>query len=154
MKESPAPPKRGPFLTVQGERVVLKADGRWFSNGSEITHQKTCEAFFKHIGFDEEKNHYYVHIGYERLYIDVEDTAYFVKDIQDRELIMSNDKAYLTQNCSFSYEEKTGSLYVETQDHVRAKCLRHVHYFLLSHYDEKASTIALPGQIIKVRFLK
>lgn len=156
MAESPSTPsgKRGDFFVVQGEHVVLKSDGRWFSNGTEITHRKTCEAFFKNVGFDEVLKKFYVHIGYERLFIDVEDTAFFVQAVSGSTLHFSNEKSYTAKDCVFTYNPAKPALYVTSPLNERARCLRDIHYSLLSKFDEKKSTIQLDGESISIAILK
>ena len=67
----------GPFIDL--EEIRIDRFGRWLSNGAEITHAETVRAYSQHLGRDAEG--YFVSIGKDFKRIRVEDTAFFVIDI-------------------------------------------------------------------------
>lgn len=67
-------------LFVDHEDVTLSKDGLWLSNGQEIEHQATCDAFFRNLKCD--KSGYFIEIGRDQKRIQVEDTAFFVRDLE------------------------------------------------------------------------
>ncbi len=82
------------FKYVDLENLVLSKNGLWLSNGTEVTHEQTCRAFFKNIGRDDEG--YFIQIGKDFKRFTVEDTAYFVVRIEGDpssgyELILSDE---------------------------------------------------------------
>ena len=129
------------FFEVTSEKVVLKKDGRWFSNGEEITHKKTCEAFSKNLHWDETRKQYYVHIGYERLYVEVEDTAYFIVDFR-----LSKGAPFAKTNLGDEFELKQGAvlsssdsqtLYALLPNGQLARLLSYVQSSLASYLEEE-----------------
>lgn len=67
---------------VKGEKIFLRKDATWIADGVEITHDKTRDLFFKSIHWDSTQKQYYLEVGYERIFIEVEDTPYFVVSIE------------------------------------------------------------------------
>ncbi|MBC7384578.1 MAG: hypothetical protein H7301_00260 [Cryobacterium sp.] len=79
-------------LFIDHEKIVLTAEGKFLSNGEEISHQRTVEAFHRFLGHDLEG--YFIKIGADFKRIEVEDTAYFVEAIDwkdDRLLLRISD---------------------------------------------------------------
>jgi hypothetical protein len=70
---SPGSPPPG---WVDLETIVLSSEGVFLSNGEPIAHERTVEAFHRHIGRDDEG--FYIEIGHDFKRIEVEDTVYFV----------------------------------------------------------------------------
>lgn len=65
----------------KGEKIVLRRDGTFIADGIEITHEQTKDLFYRSIDFDQSNNTFFLKVGYERLDIEVEDTALFVRSI-------------------------------------------------------------------------
>lgn len=66
-------------LFVDRETIRLTANGTFLSDGEEITHARTVEAFHRFLDRDDEG--YFIRIGRDFKRIEVEDTARFVSDI-------------------------------------------------------------------------
>jgi hypothetical protein len=62
------------------EVIRLTKDGVFLSDGEEIAHARTIEAFHRFLGRDE--TGYFIKIGRDFKRIEVEDTAYFVTEIE------------------------------------------------------------------------
>lgn len=67
-------------IFVDHEKILLNKEGIFISNGEEISHVRTAEAFHRFIGHDDEG--YFIQIGQDFKRIEVEDTAYFVQAIE------------------------------------------------------------------------
>src|SRR4051812_28158490 len=67
---------------IDRETIRLTKDGVFLSDGVEITHERTVEGFHRFLGRDE--TGYFIRIGSDFKRIEVEDTAYFVTDIDWR----------------------------------------------------------------------
>lgn len=70
------------YFLVKGERLVLRKNGTWESNGAEITHAPTRDTFARSIQWDPAEGRFYIHLGYERIHVEVEDTAWFVTALE------------------------------------------------------------------------
>lgn len=135
---------------VKGERIVLKKDGTWIADGIEITHEQTREAFFRAIRFDakgnDEGQHYCLSTGYETLFIEIEDTPYFVCSLS-RE---SGERyvAHLSTGQDMevradALEYRDDALYLTTPDKQKARFLSAAYYEILKDLAEDASTYYL-----------
>jgi hypothetical protein len=122
-----------PFF-VKGEKIVLKKDGTWVADGIEITHGETRDTFFRSIHKDTASNQYYLEIGYERMFIEVEDTPYFVTAIDDDHVLLSNTVKAPLKPDSLHY--KNGNLYFQAPDGEQAKFLSAPYYDLLKSLSE------------------
>jgi uncharacterized protein len=60
--------------------LFLDKDGRWFHEGIEITHQRTCSLFSRSLtkGSD---GRYYVRVGKEYAPVDLEDKPFVIKSV-------------------------------------------------------------------------
>ena len=134
-----------PFF-VKGEKIVLKRNGVWFADGIEITHEQTRDLFFRSIHWDEKTNdegqHFYLEVGYERLFFDVEDTPYFVVSLgeeSDGRLFanLTNSVKSPIQHDLLSYENT--SLYLTLSNGFKARFLAAPYYDLLKHLEEDAT---------------
>lgn len=66
-------------IFIDNEVIRLTSDGVFLSNGEEITHARTVDAYHRHLGRDEEG--YYISIGRDFKRIEIEDAALFVRAI-------------------------------------------------------------------------
>jgi hypothetical protein len=62
------------------ETIRLTKDGLFLSNGEEITHERTVDAYHRFLGRDEKG--YFIEIGRDHKRIEVEDTARFIREIE------------------------------------------------------------------------
>jgi hypothetical protein len=62
---------------VDSEILVLTRNGLWLADGEEITHEPTRRLFSRSLKQDE--GGWFIHIGNETKYVQVEDTAFFVQ---------------------------------------------------------------------------
>ncbi len=135
--------KNPSFFIVEGEKIICTKNGKWFSNGTEITHSKTKEAFYKNTEFDENKSQYYIQIGYERIYIETEDTPYFVTDVFEKNnkcfARISNDKEIeiLESNLQYSDEPDNRALYLQIDKFRKARFLSAPYYEFTKNIDIK-----------------
>jgi hypothetical protein len=125
-----------PFF-VQGEKIVLKKDGTWIADGIEITHDQTREAFFKSIKWDETEQKYCLAIGYEVMFIEVEDTPYFVTAlITQKQSVRARLSNFTEAPIADHLKYEGGNLYLELADGQRAKFLSAPYYDLLHSLQE------------------
>ncbi len=63
------------------DTLFLDKDGRWFHQGVEVTHERTCQLFCRHLtrGTD---GTYWVKIGEEQIRLIVEDVPYVVRSVR------------------------------------------------------------------------
>ena len=66
-------------LFIDRETIRLTAEGKFLSDGEEITHERTVAAFHKHLGHDDEG--YFIQIGKDFKRVEVEDTGRFVRTL-------------------------------------------------------------------------
>lgn len=136
--------KDGIFF-AKGENITLKANGLWFSDGTEITHEQTVEIFFKSIHFDEDEDAWYLQIGAERMYIEVQDTAYFVKRIEVADknctFFLTDGREWKLSDVKVSYSEGTGKfgpkLYLTDGSGSRASFFSHTYYEAMKFVEKK-----------------
>ena len=64
--------------------LFLDKEGRWFHEGVEITHARTCLLFSKNISRDS-SGKYFVRVGQESAEVLVEDTPYTIRSVTIRE---------------------------------------------------------------------
>jgi hypothetical protein len=67
-------------IFIDRETIRLTKDGVFLSDGEEITHARTVEGFHRFLGRDAQG--YFIAIGRDFKRIEVEDTAFFVTDIE------------------------------------------------------------------------
>lgn len=154
--------RSGQFF-VQGEKISIKANGIWMADGIEITHEQTCEAFFKAVhwkkpGFNGPDS-YYLSIGYETIAIDTEDTPFFVCSVDCNgkkwTAALSDGSTVEIDSTNLSY--RGWALYLNicksheqkiNRDYPWARFLSAPYYELLSHLeeDEKGYYLSLPGK--------
>lgn len=126
-----------PFF-VKGEKIVLKKDGTWVADGIEITHDQTRDLFFRSIHWDADQNQYYLEVGYERLFFEVEDTAWFVTALQSGggklTALLSDTRTVALEAEALKYENE--SLYLGLPGDERARFLSAAYYDLLRDLQE------------------
>lgn len=126
-----------PFF-VKGEKIILKKDATWVADGVEITHEQTREVFFRSIQWDEAEGQHYLEVGYERIFIEVEDTPYFVMALEQRGATLvarlSNHTDEVLAADRLTYVD--GKLYLITSNGLRAKFLSAPFYDLLGNLKE------------------
>ncbi len=142
-----------PFF-VQGEKILLKKDGTWIADGIEITHEETRKIFYKSIHWDSEQKKYYLEIGYERLFIEVEDTPYFVTELERTgkkifaKLSSTVEIEILATNLLYVYQHPQGVLYLMLPENERARFLSASYYDLLKDLteDENGYFLTIVGE--------
>lgn len=165
------PPGGSAIFFVKGEKIILKRDGSFFSDGVEITHDETRETFYRSIGWDAERREYYLQVGYERLYIEVEDTAYFVTSVEGGAkgfvAKLSNGAHAPIGATNLSYEEEKtgkgtrdagprsagGSLYLTLLNGLRARFLSPAYYEILKNLREDSAGYYLDLAGIRIELL-
>lgn len=146
-----------PFF-VKGEKIVLKKDGTWFADGIEITHEQTRDLFFKSIHWDKTEKQHYLEVGYERIFIEVEDTPYFVNALEQK-----SGGAIVAKLSNFTdidiipdrpdrIQYTDGNLYLLLESGERAKFLSASYYDLLRglQEDSRAYYVTISGQRVNL----
>ena len=127
----------GPFF-AKGEKIVLKKDGTWIADGTEITHEQTRDLFYRAIHFDKAEKKYYLEVGFERIFIEVEDTCFFVtaleKSANKLSAKLSNTASESISPKNLSYQNET--LYLSLANGERARFLSAPYYDLLQELKE------------------
>lgn len=139
-------------LIVKGEHLVLRRDGVWISNGVEITHEPTVSAFSRSVRWDAVEKKYCVALGYEVIYVEVEDTAYFVTSLFDQLAKISNGSIVDLQASQLKYERE--SLYLILEGGERARFLSEPFYDLMRGLKEDVSAYYLVLDGTRVDLLK
>ena len=67
-------------MFIDHETIRITRNGDWLSNGEPITHESTLQAYQYHLGRDTEG--YFIQIGKDFKRVEVEDTAFFVRQIR------------------------------------------------------------------------
>lgn len=131
-----------PGLFIDRETILLSAEGKFLSDGEEITHERTVAAFHKHLGHDEEG--YFIEIGRDFKRIEVEDTARFVQAIHwssesqiELELLDGTTERLRPETLRLRDERLTCLVKDEKEE---AKFLRapYLEFFLKAHLQEEA----------------
>lgn len=148
-KPSDTAQKRSGTFFVKGEKIVLKKDGTWVADGVEITHEQTCDLFYRSIHWDEKEKKYCLRIGYETLFIEVEDTPFFVTALREEAgasiaMLSSHQEVSIKPN-QLKYED--ARLYLLLENGLRAKFLSAAYYELLKKLkeDEKYYYLLIDG---------
>jgi hypothetical protein len=138
------------------EDLILNRNGVWLSNGEEVTHERTCQAFAKNLfrckdGFE-------IRLGPEKKSIHVEDTIYFVTS-----MLGDPDLGFeLTLNDGRKVELKSETLHYRSgrltckvyhpneQTHEEAKFLTTAYYELLKYIEknDEGFLIVIEGKTI------
>ena len=61
--------------------LYLDKEGRWYHEGVEITHERTCSLFYQRLA-RESNGQYYIKIGEEYADVSIEDAPYVVRSLQ------------------------------------------------------------------------
>jgi hypothetical protein len=137
---------------VKGEKIELKKDGTWVADGTEITHEQTRELFYRSIKWDGAEKKHYLEVGYERIFIEVEDTPFFVMAISNTKAGRSTPIATLSDGRKVTIEAPSlsynnGALYLKLSDGQRAKFLSGPYYEFLKalEEDEKSYFVTIAG---------
>ena len=138
-----------PFF-VKGEKITLKRDGTWMADGVEITHEQTRDLFFKAIHWDGAEKQYYLEVGYERIFIEVEDTPFFVTSLEGHAASFSDFTEAPLRADKLTYEN--GSLYHLRDDGQRARFLSAAYYDILKglQEDERFYFLTISGERVNL----
>jgi len=71
-------------LTNKKPRIYIDKNGNWFQDGLKITHRWTFLENNKNLDVDEDGN-FFVDEGYGRVYVEIEDTPFVVKMINNKD---------------------------------------------------------------------
>lgn len=129
-------PERSGTFFVQGEKIVLKKDGTWIADGIEITHEQTKELFYRAIQWNSDRQKYCLSVGYETIFIEVEDTPFFVTAIeQSSEHVRLSNQSQVSLRADKLFFNN-GNLYLELESGQRAKFLSAAYYEILKGLEE------------------
>jgi hypothetical protein len=101
------------------------------------THEQTRDLFYRAIHWDESQRAYCLKVGYETIFIEVEDTPYFVTALEPAKaprLTLSDGRNLALEAARLSYEK--GALYLSLDGGQRAKFLSAPYYELLKGLEE------------------
>lgn len=74
----------GPVYTAYlDESLCLAKNGNWYHRGQEFSNQRLAELFHRSISWNEQEGKFFLLIGRERATFKIEDTAYFVRALND-----------------------------------------------------------------------
>ena len=129
------PQQRSGTFFVTGEQIILKKDGTWIADGIEITHEQTRDLFYRAIHWDSGQGKFCLKVGYETIFIEVEDTPHFVIALEPGALAKLASQVTIPLAAErIKYEN--GNLYLTLDDGLRAKFLSAPYYDFLSQLDE------------------
>jgi len=161
MKYSPQPSGSN---RPESPRLFLDKEGRWYHEGVQITHQRTCQLFSKSLHKHPDGD-YYLHVGPERTRVELEDTPYLVRSVTVEE-----DHAGSPQGYRLSLSDQTEELldprtltvgkgevlYCSVKSgQERGRFLRSAYYQLCSRieYDEARRVFWLPLKQQRIEIL-
>ena len=126
--------------------LKLSQHGDWFHNEKRFENAKLARLFHKSIQWNEEEKQYFVVIGQQRARFTVEDTAYFISAIEEKEqsweLTLADDSKELLDPKTLSMNQD-GQFYCILKSGHRARFMRNTHQFIIqSAVDEKTVLIA------------
>ncbi len=150
-----------PDNKLQDVPFFLDKEGRWFNEGVEITHARTCLLFSQSLqrGHD---GKYYIKIGRESAAVILEDTPYIVKSVTaqagsggeaDTYLLDLNDDTKESLAPHTITIGKNNVMYCKVKGGAeQARFLRPAYYQICSHieYDESGQGYQLPWKGLKV----
>jgi uncharacterized protein len=142
--------------------LFLDREGRWFYEGLEITHGRTCLLFSKNLARDQ-TGRYYVRVGSESAEVHVEDAPYTVKSVTiqkgpdglptDYILHLNDDTQECLASRPLTVNEDNVLYCLVKEGSERARFLRAAYYqvCIQLQYDEKADEYWLPWRETKIR---
>jgi hypothetical protein len=161
MPKTVAHPELAPTGREGSPPLFLDKEGRWFHEGVEITHVRTCRLFSKNLSRDA-TGRYSVRVGHESAEVVVEDAPYIVTSVTIQEGPAGRPNDYLlhlndeTQE-SLAIESLTVSrqnvLYCKVKGgSERARFLRAAYYQICVqlHCDEKGEQYWIPWRDKKI----
>jgi hypothetical protein len=161
MPKTVAHPELAPTGRKGGATLFLDKEGRWFHEGVEITHVRTCRLFSKNLRRDE-TGRYFVRIGHESAEVVLEDTAYIVTSVTIHEGPAGQPDDYILHLNDETQESLAiGSLTVSRQNVLyckvkggseRARFLRAAYYQICVqlHCDEETERYWIPWRDQKI----
>jgi hypothetical protein len=137
MKTKPDYEKNAPFFPDR-EVIILSRNGIWIADGVEITHEPTRKLFAKSLKKREDGT-YYLAIGRETKDIQIEDTAYFVIRIDEKNdqgiVVYLNDETHERLDPQ-SLKYRPGRLVCRVKSNEEAKFLHAPYFDLLKNLNE------------------
>ena len=163
MQQNPFHPDSPDSAKPKESRLYLDKEGRWFHEGIEVTHSRTCLLFSQNLRKGPD-NEYYIHVGRENAMVEVEDTPYMVRSVSvhknDSDVpfdftLFLNDKS---QEPLDPYTLVTGQdnvMYCRVKNRTeRARFLRPAYYQICEHIvsNEKGNRYWLPwnGEMVPI----
>jgi hypothetical protein len=155
MQKTIAHPKLAPTGPEGSLTLFLDKEGRWFHEGVEITHERTCRLFSKNIRRDA-TGRYSVCVGHESAGVVVEDVPYIVTSVTIKEgpggrandyILHLNDETQESLAPGALTVSRKNVLYCEVKGgSERARFLRAAYYQICVElqYDEEGERYWLP----------
>lgn len=147
-------PQRASTFFVKGEKIKLCKDSTWIADGIEITHEPTRDLFYKSIHWDAEEKKYCLKVGYETMFIEVEDTPYFVTALIGDDAIHAKLSNFTEQPVrASSLEFQDNVLYLRASDGQRAKFLSAPYHELLAKHlgqDDRYYFVTIAGERVNL----
>jgi hypothetical protein len=142
---------RAGFYAVESGRISFRRDGNWYSDDERIDNARIALLFSRSIRRNPDGS-YYLQVAEERASIEVEDTPFVVKAIEDGEsgaitLVLNDDtrEALVAENLEIGPDNV---LYTTVKEgEFRARFLRSAYYHLSSRFeaDERANVWLVLG---------
>ena len=155
MPKRTADPEHASAGRKESVSLFLDKEGRWFHEGVEVTHARTCLLFAKNIRRDP-TGRYYVRVGPESAEVVVEDAPYTIRSVTVQETHDGRPQDYILHLNDETQESlESGSLFVGDENVMyckvkegseRARFLRAAYYQICSRleYDERSDRYWLP----------
>ena len=134
---------RAGFYAVESGRISFRADGNWYNDDERIENPRIAALFSKSIRRKPDGS-YYLQVAEERADIDVEDTPYVVKAVEDDGrgsfTLVLNDDERESLDPSALEVGPANVLYTKVKGgEFRARFLRSAYYHLSSHFESDDS---------------
>lgn len=125
--------------------IFIDKEGRWFHDGLEMIHREIIQLFYQNMQRNSQ-GRYVIHLGGQKCYVDVEDTAWVVRRVEfesreqghQRFLIWLNDDTQEVLNSDTLLVGKNNVLYCQVKEgRFPARFQRAAYYQLADHVEEE-----------------
>jgi len=126
-------------LALLGESLTLSKYGIWYHNGEEFTHTGLIRLFHRSIVWQREKERYLLKIGEMMATFTLEDTAYFVRQLDQSknhwQITLLDDRSFPFDptKLTIGRENQFYSIIYDGVTNHRCRWLRAAHQSLLEH---------------------
>ena len=97
-------------MKMENSDIKIDKEGNWYFRGALMFRKEILSVFFEHLRVDE-SGKYYIELGPESCYLDVEDTAFVVKSAYKQKLDGDASEQLYVQLTDDSWENWIYALY-------------------------------------------